>query len=356
MNKATASTAATISQVAAKAGVSRSTVSRAFTNPKVLSEETVELVREVARRLRYMPNRVARALSTGRHSNVGLIVPDIANPFFPPLIRAAQRRAEHAGLCLFLGDSDEDAAREDSLVATFAPQVEGLVLVSSRLTDERIRAIAKNRTTVLVNRDVRGVPRVLIDTAAGVAAAVVHLYELGHRRIAYISGPVASWSNRERRSAVQRTVKTLGVEIVAFPARRPTYETGREAAPRILATRATAAVTFDDLVAQGLIAGLGACGVDVPAAFSVIGCDDVLGMTTHPPLTTVSARTAEAGRVAIDLVTEAVRVHAAHDVRYVLDAHLVLRATTAPPSQGCTLARSRTGIRRKKRATGVNRD
>jgi LacI family transcriptional regulator len=200
---------------------------------------------------------------------------------------------------------------------------------------------------------VRGVSRVLIDTAAGVAAAVVHLHELGHRRIAYISGPVASWSNRERQIAVQRTAKRLRVEIVAFPARRPTFEAGREAATRILATRATAAVAFDDLVAQGLIAGLDACGVDVPVAFSVIGCDDVLGMTTHPPLTTVAARTAEAGRVAIDLVTEAVRLHAARDVRYVLDAHLVVRETTAPPTQHLTPARSRPAFRAKKRASAV---
>jgi LacI family transcriptional regulator len=102
----------TIDRVAAEAGVSRATVSRAFTRPDLLSRETVRHVRAVAKRLGYVPNQTARALSTGRHGNIALVVPDIANPFFPPLIRAVQTRADDAGLSVFLGDSDEDPDRE----------------------------------------------------------------------------------------------------------------------------------------------------------------------------------------------------------------------------------------------------
>src|ERR1700754_1602012 len=93
--------APTISQVAKVSGVSRATVSRAFTRPGMLSEETVRRVKAVADKLGYVPNQVARALSTGRHGNVALIVSDVANPFFPPLIRAAQLHADKAGLCVF---------------------------------------------------------------------------------------------------------------------------------------------------------------------------------------------------------------------------------------------------------------
>ncbi len=169
----------TINQVAAAAGVSKSTVSRAFSRPEMITAETVAHVMEVAKKLGYVPNHTARALSTGRAGTVAIVVPDIANPFFPPLIRGAQAAADQAGFSLLLGDSDEDPTREDVLVSKFGPQTDGIVLASSRMTEEQIRAHAERRPLVLINRDVEGLPRVLIDTATGIAAAVEHLAELG---------------------------------------------------------------------------------------------------------------------------------------------------------------------------------
>ena len=320
----------TIRQVAEASGVSRATVSRAFTRPAMLSPETVRQVRAAADRLGYVPNQVARALSTGRHGNVALIVPDVANPFFPPLIRAAQLRADTAGFCVFLGNSDEDAGREDTLVGRFLGQVEGLVLASSRMPQDRIRLHAARRPIVLVNRDVEGITRVLIDTAPGVSAAMTHLAELGHRRIAYVSGPAASWSNGQRRAAIRREAGARGLATIAVPARRPTYEAGRLSAPQIVASGASAAIAFDDLVAQGLIAGLAALGLAVPGAFSVVGCDDVLGETTYPPLTTISARCADAGEIAVDLLLGQMGARAPGEVRYKLDSTLVVRGSTGP--------------------------
>src|SRR4051812_33728641 len=133
----------------------------------MLNEQTVRHVREVAERLGYVPNQVARALSTGRHGNIALIVSDVANPFNPPLIKAAQLRADKAGLCVFLGNSDEDPAREELLVGPFSGQVEGPVRASSRLDEARIRLHATRRPLVLINRDIEGITRVLIDTAPG---------------------------------------------------------------------------------------------------------------------------------------------------------------------------------------------
>src|SRR5882757_1199905 len=197
----------TIQQVARAAGVARSTVSRAFTRPDMLNAATVAHVLAVAAALGYAPNQVARALSTGRYGNIALIVPDVANPFFPPLIRAAEARADAAGLCVFLGDSDEDPAREDRLTAKLAAQVDGFVLASSRLDEDSVRALRGRRPVVLVNRDVEGLDRVLIDSATGTAAAVRDLHELGHRRIAYLGGPPSSWSNQQQRSAVLRAAE-----------------------------------------------------------------------------------------------------------------------------------------------------
>lgn len=317
----------TISQVAAAAGVARSSVSRAYTRPDMLSPETVKRIMDAADRLGYVPNHTARALSTGRHGNIALIVPDIANPFFPPLIRAAQIEAERSDLCVFLGNTDENPRQEDKLLARFIGQVEGLILVSSRLPEERIRAHAERRPLVLVNRDVKGIPRVLIDSASGVRDAVAHLAELGHKKLIYVSGPTNSWANKQRRDAARRTTAKfgLGFDVVAAPV--PTFEAGRLAADAILATGATAVVAFDDLLAQGVLAGLSERGIQVPQQFGIIGCDDVLA-AVYSQLTTVSTHSIEAGQLALSLLVETLQTRSIQDVHYVLGTSLIVRSTT----------------------------
>jgi len=322
---------ATIGTVAQAAGVSRATVSRAFGQPHRLRPETVERVRAVASELGYTPNPVAQALSTGRSGNLALVVPDIANPFFPPMIRAVQGQAERAGYAVFLGDADEDPNREDVLLTRLARQVDGFVLASSRMSAARIREQAERRPLVLVNRDVAGIPRVLIDTAGGVARAVERLAELGHRRIAYLNGPARSWSNTQRLKAVRAAGARFDVAVVPLPARRPTFEAGRQAVPELLGSGARAVVAFDDLVGHGVLAGLGERGLSVPADFSVVGCDDVLAAQAYPPLTTVSARSAEAGTAAVELLAARLAGTSTGDVRLTLETALVPGATVAAP-------------------------
>jgi len=318
----------TISQVAEAAGVARSSVSRAFTKPEMLSAETVERILRIADELGYVPNPTARALSTGRHGNVALIVPDVANPFFPPLIRAAQMEADRFDFCVFLGNSDEKAKQEDKLVGRFTGQVEGLILASTRLSDERVRAHAAQRPLVLINRDVEGIPRILIDSGSGVSEAVAHLAELGHRSLVYVSGPSSSWSNAQRRSAVRRSANALGLTVQTIAATVPSFQAGRDAVPALLKSGATAVVAFDDLMAQGILAGLSEAGIRVPEQFSVVGCDDVLGATTYPPLTTVSNRSVQAGKAAFSLLMDMLGNGAIRDVRYMLETHVVVRQTT----------------------------
>jgi LacI family transcriptional regulator len=321
--------APTISQVAEAVGVARSSVSRAFTRPDMLSPETVERIKAAAEKLGYVPNHTARALSTGRHGNVALIVPDVANPFFPPLIRAAQMEADRFDFCVFLGNSDEDPRQEDKLVGRFSGQVEGLILASSRLSDERIRAHAAQLPLVLINRDMEGIPRVLIDSGSGVSEAVRHLAEIGHKKIVYVSGPSTSWSNKQRRTAVRKAALSLGIAMEVVSASVPSYEAGRQSVTSVIATGATAAIAFDDLTAQGILAGLADRKISVPTEFGVVGCDDVLGAATYPSLTTVSNRSTEAGKAALSLLLEMLSSKAIRDVRYVLETHLVLRNTTS---------------------------
>lgn len=324
----------TISQVAEAAGVSRASVSRAFTNPHMLGEATVARILTVAEDIGYVPNRTARALSTGRTGNVALVVPDIANPFFPPLIQAAQSLADKSDFCVFLGSSGEDPAQEDKLLSRFADQIDGMILVSSRLPEDRIRHHADARPLVLVNRDVKGIPRVLIDSGVGVAQAVSHLADLGHRRIVYLGGPSQSWSNRQRSAAVRKGARAAEMVVETINARVPTHEAGRQAAGAIRETGATAVIAFDDLLAQGVMSGLSELGLSVPGDLSVVGCDDVLGAATYPALTTVSNRSVEAGEQALSLLLDHFRSGALGDVRFMMDTHLVLRATTAARSLG----------------------
>ena len=139
---------------------------------------------------------------------------------------------------------------------------------------DQIRLHAGRRPLVLVNRDVNGISRVLIDSAQGVSAAISHLHDLGHRRIVYVCGPSASWSNQQRQRAIRRETQRRAIDLITIPARLPTYESGRAITNQLLDTAATAAIAFDDIVALGLIAGLTDRGIDVPACFSVIGCDE----------------------------------------------------------------------------------
>lgn len=326
-----ASAPPTLANVAALAGVSRATVSRAFTNPGVLRPETVSRVKGIARDIGYVPNPAAKALSTGRHGLLAMIVPDIANPFFPPLIGAAEGRGDSAGLAVLLGNTAEDPAREDRLVDRLMLQVDGFVLASSRMSEKQIRDHARRRPVVLINRDVSGIPRVLIDSAIGVSAAVEHLADLGHTRVAYLNGPQRSWANGQRRRAFKRTAERRGVEPVMLPGRVSSYEAGQRAVPDLLDADVTAALAFDDLLAHGVMAGLAERHVSVPEDFSVVGCDDVMAAQTFPPLTTVSAMAADAGRIAVGLLAERLNEdrEAVPDVRVLLDTSLVVRATTA---------------------------
>ena len=332
----------TIDQVAAAVGVNRSSVSRAFSRPEMLNAETVARIMQAAEQLGYTPNHSARALSTGRHGNVALVVPDVANPFFPPMIRAVQNEADRQDYCVFLGNSDEDPRQEEKLLGRFSGQVEGIVLASPRMSDEKIRAFAAVKPLVVINRDIVGIPRVLIDSGSGVAEAVGYLAQQGHRRIAYVSGPSNSWSNKQRRAAVKKTAAELGLEVITMAAQVPSYEAGQRAVPFVLEGEATAAVAFDDLTAQGMLAGFRERGVSVPKTVSVVGCDDVVGATAYPSLTTVSNRAGEAGQIATRLLLDIMSSHSINDARYVLETHLVLRESTTGPA----LAKAR-GVRTK---------
>jgi len=325
--------APTIRHIAEALGISRATVSRAFSRPEMISRETVARVREMAARMGYIVNPAARALSTGKQGNLAIIVPDIANPFFPPLIRAMQRAADVAGYGVFIGDTDGDPEQELRLASRLAPQIEGIVLASSRMTEEHVRRVARLRPTVMINRDVAGLSRVLIDPVVGLDEAVAVLAGQGHRSLAYVTGPASSWSDQQRRAALDEAGKRHAIRIDMLEGFKDSFEGGREAAKRLLGTNVTGAIAFDDFVAHGLLAGLAGAGINVPECFSLVGFDDVLGASTYPALASVFAPGEEAGRRAAALLIEELDSGVAADRRESLPTRFVARATIGKPAR-----------------------
>ena len=319
--------AVTISDVAHAAGVSRSTVSRVFSQPSLFLPATVTRVQEAAANLGYTPNPQAKALSTGTMAAIGIVVADIANPFFPPFIRAAGLRATQSEVAVLIADTEENPDIEAAALERLASRTDGIILVSSRQSASAVLAFAQKTPLVVVNRDIAGIPRVLVSTEAGIHQAVEHLAGLGHRHIAYLVGPKRSWSNQERLNAANSACMQFDLELTLIKGYMPTYEDGARSSKAVVKSGATALVAFDDLMAQGAMAGLADMEINVPADMSVIGCDDLLAARTYPQMTSIKARSPEAGVAAVDLLL----ADAQKDTRLVLPGEFILRSTTAPP-------------------------
>lgn len=325
--------AVTIREVAQAAGVHVSTVSRTFSSPHLVNPETRERVLATAAKMGYRPNQAARALTTGRTHNLGLIVADIANPFFPPLIKAAQGYARERGYQVFVADTDEDPQAEEDLIQTLAKQVDGVMLVSPRLTNPAIERLSLELPFVVVNRKVKGLSAVLMDVGHGASDAVEHLASLGHRRLVLAGGPRGSWTSGQMRKAAERVAREHGLTLEVTEPNFPTEQGGIAAAPAVLDSGATGVIAYNDLVAIGIIEGLGEQGVRVPRDVSVVGVDDtVAGRLNHPKLTTVTMPTAASGRAAVDLLLQAVDAGGgAASAQTTLGTGLVVRDSTARP-------------------------
>jgi LacI family transcriptional regulator len=323
--------AVTIRDVARASGVHVSTVSRTFSAPHLVNPETRTRVLAAAEELGYLPNRAARALTTGRTHNLGLIVPDISNPFYPPIIKAAQAHARDRDYHVFVADTDEDPQVEEDLIQAMAKQVDGMLLCSPRLSNRAIDRFRHELPFVVINRRIRGLPAVLMDVGSGARQAVEHLTGLGHRRLAFVSGPEGSWNSRQIREEARNA--TLGADLVVIGPNSPTVHGGRLAAPEVLRSEATAVLAYNDLVAIGLIEGLDELGIAVPSDISVVGIDDIgEARLTRPRLTTLAMPTIAAGRSAVDMLLQmAGDRQQGPPAQTTLPTTLIVRDSTAAP-------------------------
>ncbi|WP_457101993.1 LacI family DNA-binding transcriptional regulator [Microbacterium sp. P5_E9] len=321
--------AATIYDIAELAGVNPSTVSRALSKPGRISVATEAKIRAAADTLNFRFNPMARGLPTGRSHTLALVVADITNPVVFGIVRGAEQAATAAGYTLVIAESQESGEAEATVIERLMPSVDGVVMATTRLSSERIAEVAERKPVVLINRAVEGVPGVLPDVESGVGQLLTHLTELGHRSIAYLSGPETSWISDKRFELMLEASGRLGFSLVEIGPNSPTIDGGRAALRRVLAARPTAVVAFNDLLAIGLMQAAAAKGITVPDQLSVAGFDDIFGSELiTPPLTTVRAQLVEAGERAVANLLARLAGDEAADAMPPLATTLVVRAST----------------------------
>jgi len=330
----------TISDVAREAGVSLMTVSRAINDKGEISPSTRQHVLEVIERLGYRPSRIAQGLATQRTGTIGLVVPDIANPFFSDLARGAEDRAHVAGYHILVCNAGESPQRELSVLASLEEKrVDGLVLCSSRLHDSALReALAYHPAAVLVNRRLAGadVGVVVLADEEGARLATQHLLESGHRAVGFLAGPLTSYSSRQRSKGYRAALAAAGIAGNPGWVHACSYEVtgGRETTRALLAEHPelTALFCYNDLVAVGALQACADLGLRVPDDVAIAGFDDIpMAALVTPPLTTCRVPRHELGERAMGLLLDRIdggqrgQVEGCQEI--VLDPELVVRAS-----------------------------
>ncbi len=319
--------------VAKRAGVSLSTVSRAFTDPDKLAPTTLAKVRSAAEAVEYTPARVRRRpASVTRNPTIAFITPDIANPFFAAIAKAAQMRAQTRSFNMIIANTSEDIGQESELLAGLLPSVQGVMSCSSRSSDSQVIQMAARIPMVLINRQVDEMHWVAVDERGAMHQVVNHLHALGHRRIAYVGGPAASPSEMERYAALQQIDQTNDGVNMVFLGNSPAFApSGIAAADLAISAGVTAIIAFNDIVAVGILSRLHQRGLEIPGDMSVVGIDDVLiSDSTYPPLTTVTMPKARLGSAATDLLEKVISGQSPEPEQILVPAELVVRQSTGP--------------------------
>ena len=321
----------TIYDVATAAGVATSTVSRAFSTPGRVSAATRDRVLAVAAELGYRPNPHARALLSGKHHTVAMVVSDIANPHYFELIRGAEMRARVSEYTLVLVNAEESPRVEWEQIQRLAPAVDGFVLAASRLPDENLQQISAQRPVVLMSRELPGLASVLLDHVEGCRQIVAHLASLGHRDLLYVAGPRNSWMAGTRWAALKAAAEQVGMSAQRIGPFTPKVSQGPAAADGAVNAGTSAIVAHNDLLAIGVMQRLAQRGLRVPQDVSVVGFDDIFAADLCTPrLTTLGGAHFDVGRAAVELLLTAASRRPDDQPCVVLPTELVLRDSTGP--------------------------
>ena len=309
---------ATLRDVAAAARVHPAMASRAL-NPEtriLVSEETARRVTDAAARLGYRPNPVARSLRTRRSHTVGVLIPDLNNPLFPPIVRGLEDKLAGAGYVALIGNTDAEASRERTLFEQMrARHVDGFALATATMHDELLaEAAAADVPVVLMNRLAPdySFPSVSVDNEQGARMAVTHLARLGHTRIAHVAGPQEASTGLSRLRGFRDGMAMHGLAVdeglIAY-AGRYTVEEGARCCRELLARHGdldfTAVAAANDMLAVGCYTALDERSLQCPEDISVIGFNDMPFIDRlRPPLTTVRFPHYQLGTEAAQLLLE----------------------------------------------------
>jgi DNA-binding LacI/PurR family transcriptional regulator len=330
-----------IAEIARRANVSTATVSRTLNQSGPVKAATARKVWRAVTELNYYPNSHARALVSGRSRMIGLIVSDITNPFFPELIRSFEELASQQHYDLMLTSTDYQTSRMTACLRRMLERkVDGVAMMTSEMDLGLIKELSR-RGVPLVFMDVGQVgPRmshVAIDYGNGVRQAVEHLIGLGHRHIAFISGPLDLHSARTRRQAFLEGMRAHGLKPERKLIREGTHtaEGGRKAMAALLrlSKLPTAVVASNDWTAIGALHAIHATSLRVPEDISLVGFDDIpLVSYTNPPLTSVRMSAADVGTMAFQALFDLIRGERAEGDVYQVAPKLVVRDSTAKPT------------------------
>ena len=338
-----------ITAVAARARVSTATVSRVINGTATVSPETAQRVREAIEALNFYPDISARTLGSGRSGLYGLIISDITNPYFPELVKAFEDIAVEHGQDVLIANTDYDPKRmEECVVRMLQRKVDGVAIMTSEMEDRLVKKFSHRQIPTIfmdTRQGMRGLTTVRVDYDSGIAQGMDHLFALGHRDIAFISGPLRLNSAVVRLEAFKASMVRRGLVVAAELIEEADHrvEGGRGAMQRILdggtdgsatgARQFTAVACSNDLTAIGAIGALQYAGLRIPEDISVIGFDGIeLSAYTNPALTTLHVPRREIAATAFRCLFEG--RDAAADKRtatreHVFQSSLVVRYSTA---------------------------
>jgi LacI family transcriptional regulator len=332
----------TLRDVAEAAGVHAATASRAL-NPAtrgLVNDATARRVIKVAETLGYRPNPIARGLKTARSGTVGLVIPDLTNPLFPPVVRGMEDVLQTAGYIGLIVNTDNDPGRERAQIEQLrSRQVEGLIVATALLDHPLLEELhSEGVKMVTVNRRATGVdaPSIGPDDEAGITLAVKHLVELGHRRIAHLAGPLSTSTGVTRARAFRNAVRDFDLDAgpeLMVSCDYWSEEAGAQSLRRLLddGIEFTAIVAGNDLIALGCYDVFAERGIDCPSDVSVVGFNDMPFLDKlRPPLTSVAIPHyqigVEAARMLVESLEEPDRAHRS----VLLPLSLTVRGSTAP--------------------------
>ena len=332
-----------VRDVAARAGVSVGTVSNVLNHAPTVHPDVARRVQKAIDELRYVPNEAARRLRMGGSSAIGLIVPDIRNPFFTDIAYAAEREAERHGLSIVLGNSDEDASREVSYLDLFEQQqVRGIIIAASGdVSAHLLRLQTQGTSVVLIERSAQeGLNSVAIGDFEGGRLAAAHLLSLGRRKIAFVGGPTSLSGVFDRLMGARTAVMAItdaNLEVIDTSPQHSVTE-GRRVAETLLerdpAELPDAIFAVNDLVALGIVHALiKGSQIRVPEDIAVIGFDDIdFAAASVVPLSSIRAPSERLGRTAVQMLIEELDFSSFDPQHVVFEPKLVVRESTVADS------------------------